>query len=145
MYVDALPPHPGHSWFDTAPPEVQARLRALAVDGLLPPWHEWFPPDVLDLPDGPEKARFLAEIPRVPLAYFGEPAPDGADVPSGYLQLSDAYRAAADEAERRGWWVHRENAHHLAMLTQPSRVADLITRFAGAPGSWCGGIAPFRR
>jgi hypothetical protein len=120
IFVDALLPHPGRSWFDTAPPEAQAQLRGLAADGVLPPWHEWFPGEAM-----PE-ALVKSEIPRLPLTYFEERSPQADPVPSAYIRLSEAYDAAADEAGRRGWWVHRENAHHLAMLTDPDRIADLI-------------------
>ena len=44
----AILPQPGRSWFDTAPADQGAQLRALAVDGLLPPYDEWFPPGVLE-------------------------------------------------------------------------------------------------
>ncbi len=40
VFVDALLPHPGESWFAGVPPELGARACAsLAKDGRLPPWH----------------------------------------------------------------------------------------------------------
>ncbi len=41
VFVDAILPQPGRSWFDTAPPELAAQLRGLSDDGLLPPWQDW--------------------------------------------------------------------------------------------------------
>ncbi|SMD21061.1 hypothetical protein SAMN05661093_06714 [Kibdelosporangium aridum] len=127
IFVDALLPHPGQSWFDIAPPPAQAQLRGLATEGELPPWHEWFAPEDLPLPDGPLRTQFLAEIPRLPLAYFAEPAPVTPAIrQAAYIRLSEPYDTAADHAERLGWFVHRENAHHLAILTDPEQMADLI-------------------
>ncbi len=128
IFVDAVLPHPGQSWFDVAPPQAQAQLRGLATEGELPPWHEWFAPEDIQLPHGPLRTQFLAEIPRLPLAYFAEAVPVTPAIrQAAYIRLSAPYDTAADEAEHLGWFVHRENAHHLAMLTEPERIADLIT------------------
>jgi hypothetical protein len=108
------------------------RLRGSAgPDGLLAPWHEWFPADVIAqvLPDPEVRAAVIAEIPRVPLAHLDEVAPpyDGwQDVPCGYVQLSAPYADAAAEAERRGWAVARHASHHLGTVTEPDVVASTI-------------------
>jgi Alpha/beta hydrolase family len=133
VFVDAMLPHPGLSWFDTAPPPLRAQLLGLAVNGLLPPWHQWFPAGVLAelMPDPQARRRFVAEIPRVRLAYFEEPAPVTPDwdaVRCAYVRFSAAYDHAADEAERRGWPVVRKDWDHLRMLTAPDAVADLLGR-----------------
>ncbi|MFD4249663.1 alpha/beta hydrolase [Amycolatopsis thermoflava] len=130
VFVDALLPHPGRSWFDTVPPELAQRLRDLATDGRLPPWHEWFPPGTVEdlLPDPGTRDEFLAGLPRVPLAYFTEPAPAEAEPPSAYLQLSAAYDEEAREAAERGWPVQRLDAHHLAPLTDPATIAAALER-----------------
>ena len=52
---------------DTVPQEMAEQLRAMAgPDGLLPPWHEWFPPEVVAelVPDAEVRARFCADVPR---------------------------------------------------------------------------------
>jgi hypothetical protein len=129
VFVDALLPHPGRSWFDTAPPSLRGQLLGIASDGVLPPWHQWFPPGVIDelVPDPALRREFFAEIPRLPVAYFEEPAPTTSDLRAcALLRLSAAYDDAADEAERRGWWVARRDWDHLRMLTDPEAVADLI-------------------
>jgi hypothetical protein len=138
VFVDAILPHPGLTWFGTAPDELGAQLRDLARDGRLPPWDRWFPPGVVEalLPDEELRARFLGELPSLPLAYFQERAPSVAGwpsaVPCGYLRLSEAYETTATEAERRGWPVVREAADHLAMLHRPDRVADLLAQVLDA-------------
>ena len=47
VFVDAILPHPGVSWFQTAPQALREQLRGLARDGRLPAWHRWFPPKVV--------------------------------------------------------------------------------------------------
>lgn len=136
VFVDALLPHPGRSWFDTVPAEMQGQLRGLARRGTLPPWNEWFPPGTIEelLPDPALRQHFCEELPRLPLSYFDEAAPDCPAPPpahSAYLQLSDAYASEADQAERAGWRVTRSPAHHLALLTDPEAVSatlDELTR-----------------
>lgn len=128
MFVDAALPHPGASWFDTVPAELAEQLRAMARHGWLPPWHEWFPPDEVTrlLPDAALRGQFVAEIPRLPPAYFAETAPDASELPASYVRLSDAYEPQASAAERRGWPTYRAPADHLAMLTDPERVTAVL-------------------
>jgi hypothetical protein len=129
VFVDALLPHPGQSWFDTAPPALRTQLLGMAVDGILPPWHKWFPPGAIEelVPDPGLRREFVAEIPRLPVAYFEERAPVTSDLRRcAFLRLSAAYDRAADEAERLGWWVARRDWDHLRMLSAPEAVADLI-------------------
>ncbi|WP_073791089.1 hypothetical protein [Streptomyces sp. CB01580] len=76
---------------------------------------EWFPPGAVEelLPNSHLRARFREELPRLPLAYFEEPAPEPPGPVSShhaYLQLSDAYAAEAHRAERAGWQVARQTA-----------------------------------
>ena len=137
VFVDAILPHPGVSWFETAPPVLREQLRGLASDGQLPAWHQWFPPEVVTelLPEEDLRRRFIAELPRLPLAYFEERAPVVSGWPParcGYLRLSGAYDGVADEAERHGWLVVREPADHLAMLTRPATIAGLLDRLIKA-------------
>jgi hypothetical protein len=131
VLVDAVMPYPGRCWFDTASEVMAAHLRALANDGVLPPWDTWFDRDAIAnlLPDPAGLAAFRAELPRVPLAYFEALAPDVVDRkdrPAAYLQLSEAYAPEATAAELKDWTVRREPLHHLAMLSHPDRVAAAI-------------------
>ncbi|NUR27437.1 MAG: alpha/beta fold hydrolase, partial [Catenulispora sp.] len=63
-FVDAQLPRPGLSDFDASPPEFAASLTAMARDGLVPPWNEWFPPETLAslVPDDTQREAFLAEL-----------------------------------------------------------------------------------
>jgi pimeloyl-ACP methyl ester carboxylesterase len=137
VFVDAMLPQPGRSWFETAPPGLEAQLRGLANDGVLPPYHEWFPPGALAdwVPDQLRRRRLIAEIPRLPVAYFDEPAPPARfaeSVACAFVRLGAPFDAAADKAERLGWWVARRDWHHLRMLSDQDAVAELIVQAISA-------------
>lgn len=139
IFVDAILPHPGRSWFDTAPPHLSAHLRGLIRNGFLPPWNQWFPPEVISalIPDPDVRQRFIGELPRIPVAYLEERAPiTGADrfLRCGYLQLSDGYGAFASEAEKAGWGTLRASADHLAVLTRPEMVCNALVNLLDALG-----------
>ena len=140
LFVDAMLPQPGRSWFDTAPAGTEAQLRELAADGVLPPYDKWFPPGTLAqlVPDPVRLARLIAEVPRLPLAYFDEPAPPARfaeSVACAFLRLGPPFDSAADKAQRLGWWVARRNWDHLRMLSAPDAVADLIANAISATQS----------
>jgi hypothetical protein len=137
VFVDAMLPQPGRSWFDTAPPGLAAQLRGLADHGLLPPWHEWFPPGSLEalVPDPARRLRLIAEIRRLPVAYFDEPASPARfakSVACAFLRLGPPFDPAANKAERLGWWVARRDWDHLRMLSNPVAVAGLIAQAISA-------------
>jgi hypothetical protein len=135
VFVDALLPHPGQSWFDGVPAELAARLRALTKNGRLPPWHAWWPKGAMErlLPDRTLGGAFLGEQEELPLGYFEEPAPDlPLAVPAAYLQLSEAYAGDADAAGAEGWPVKRLALDHLAVMTRPEAVAEAIEALAAA-------------
>jgi hypothetical protein len=130
VFVDALLPHPGRSWFETAPVELAAALRGMARQGRLPRWNEWFPPDALQalVPDDDLRTRLIAELQPVSVGYLEERAPTvGMDLDRcGYIRLSEGYDAEASEAQRLGWPTLTADLHHLAMLTHPAEVSALI-------------------
>jgi hypothetical protein len=129
VFIDALLPHPGKCWFDTAPKEVAARLRKLEAGGYLPSWNRWWPEAMLKtmLPDAAMRAAFIADLPALPLRYVEERAPDISPpekFPCAYLQLSSGYDAEAGKARSIGWPTRRLALHHLATLTHPNEIAD---------------------
>ncbi|HEX3701029.1 MAG TPA: hypothetical protein VHV27_10185 [Phenylobacterium sp.] len=133
VFVDAILPHPGKSWFDTAPADLRRSLQEGVMAGLLPAWHEWWPPGALEklVPDAARRAALIAELEPIPAGFFEEPAP-GARLaaPAGYLRLSGAYEDEAARASALGWPVMRLPLHHLAILTQPSAVAAALVSTA---------------
>jgi hypothetical protein len=136
IFVDAILPHPGQTWFETAPASLGEHLVGLAREGVLPRWNEWFPAEAVSalIPEAALRDRFVADLPELPLAYLYETAPRAPGWPPAhcaYLRLSEAYDKFADEAERLGWPVRREDADHLAMLTQPDRIAAVLDQLVG--------------
>ncbi|GAA1671883.1 hypothetical protein GCM10009830_17540 [Glycomyces endophyticus] len=132
VLVDAELPRPGQSWFDTAPAELGASLRELAVDGVLPKWSDWYAPDAIAdlLPDDFQRETFTAALPRLPLAYFEETAPPAPAWPPGpcaYLRLSAAYVTQAAAAVEKEWTVAELPTDHLAIITQPEKVARILS------------------
>jgi hypothetical protein len=131
IFVDALLPHPGRSWFDTVPVELVADLERRAHNGRVPPWHLWWPQSAVKslFKDAASFDRFSAELNQLPLAYFREIAPASVlarNFGCAFLQLSAGYAAEAEIAERNGWPVRRLALDHLAMLTHCDEVAGEI-------------------
>lgn len=129
IFADAILPHPGRSWFDTAPAEMRDGLRAGAQMGELPAWDEWWPPGALKrlVPDEALRAALVAELEPLPLAYFEEAAPQARLTgPAAYLQLSGAYDDEGEAAGRHGWPRVRLPLHHLAMLSDPEPIAAAL-------------------
>jgi hypothetical protein len=135
IFVDALLPHPGQSWFETVPSPLKSRLERLARNGRVPPWHRWWPDGAIRslFPDEATYAQFASELKEIPLAFLEESAP-GCALPEGfaaaYLQLGPGNAAEASAAERLGWPVKRLALHHLALLTHADEVADAIADLA---------------
>ncbi len=137
IFVDAGLPMPGQAWMQTVPPELAAQVREMAdAQGWLPPWPQWWGDEMLAelVPDPDTRRHFAAGCPRLPLAMFEElhpPVPQWPDAPGAYLQLSDAYQGEADKARELGWPVMEQLSHHLAMLTEPGRVAGSLHQLIG--------------
>jgi pimeloyl-ACP methyl ester carboxylesterase len=129
VFVDARLPAPGRSWMETMTPGFAARLRDMAnPHGRLPPWSRWWGEEELAvlLPDPVVRQHFAAGCPRLPLAMLEEvhpPAPGWPDAPGGYLQLSGDYEAETARVRELGWPVRQMLSQHLALLTEPGRVA----------------------
>jgi pimeloyl-ACP methyl ester carboxylesterase len=132
VFVDSrLPPPAGRS--PLGAPEFMDQLRAMATDGLLPPWSRWFGLDTMRelVPDERLRADLEAEMPRLPLSYFeaAVPLPDewGAR-PCAYLRFTgEPYAESAAQAREHGWPVaEMPGAGHLAMASDPIAVTDAL-------------------
>ncbi len=139
VFADARLPAPGRSCMQTVTPGVAARLRETAgPQGRLPPWPRWWGEEELAalLPDPAVRQHFAAGCPRLPLAMLEEvqpPAPGWPHAPGGYIQLSEPYVGEAGRAHELGWPVRRMLSHHLALLTEPGRVAREVRELIGRP------------
>ena len=135
VFVDAILPHPGNAWVDTASPALVERLRRRAKDGCAPRWDLWFGERALCvlIPDPERRAAFRADLPLTPMAYLEAVAPacdSWQALPLAYVRLSGSYDAEADTAENLGWRVWREPLSHLAVIGQPDLVAQALVRAA---------------
>ena len=93
-----------------SPGAFLAHLKSLARGAVLPPWSEWFGPQVLEtlVPDPEQRRAVVAELPRLPLSYFDariSVPDDWAATAGSYILLSEAYREDANAAAARGWPV----------------------------------------
>lgn len=107
------------------------------VDGLLPPWHQWWPAETLVrlLPDERVRRAVVEELPRLPRAFYDDPIalPElWWRRPAAFLQLSPAYDEDRVRAEQWGWPTRRLDGQHLDLLTRPDVVADLVTHLVAA-------------
>ena len=132
IFVDAVLPYPGRSYLDNAPAALADRLRRDARNGLLAPWNRWFDVDPLPglIAEPAARRAFIRELPQVPFAFLEAASPADTAwerLPAAYVRLSTAYEEEASEAERRGWRVRRANLHHLAMVSDPDAIAELLT------------------
>jgi hypothetical protein len=112
-------------------------LSALAKNGVLPPWSEWFGPDVMAslIPDPNKRELIVLELPRIPLNYFFGTVPPVSKWPTdrnGYVLFSDAYLNDAQEARRRGWPVIELSGGHLDLVTRPRDVAVALVQASDA-------------
>jgi hypothetical protein len=133
VFVDALLPHPGRSWFDTAPQSMRAAIVEAANDGFAPPWWTLVAARTLErlVPDRRLRSSLEQACPRLPLAHLHEIAPPLAipsRLPAAYLQLSPGYAAEAERAESLCWPALRLVGHHLWPLTHAGEVADALLR-----------------
>ena len=126
-FVDAVLPHPGRSWFDTASAGLGQRLRDLVIDGCVPSWDQWFGEGAMAqlLPDPAQREAFERELTSTPVSWLEGPAPDidfGLEPASAFLRLSKIYEDEAAEARHRGWPTLRLDLGHLALMTHPAEV-----------------------
>ena len=146
MFVDSLLPPPAGQLL-LGRPAFMDQLRAMATDGVLPPWSRWFGTSAMRelVPDERLRADLEAEMPRLPLSYFEAtvPLPDGWTNrrPCAYLLLSPTpYRQSAADARAHGWPVTEiHGVQHLAIATNATPVTqallDLERFLSNRPGS----------
>lgn len=136
IFVDARLPRRGASLSDDDAPQEAQHRREMALDGMLPPWSEWFGAEAMRevLPDDDTRHRFLAELQPIPLALFEEKISFPAswpDAPCGYVRLSEFYGPLAQEAAARGWPVMAVDRQHLHLLVDPIDATGLLLNISG--------------
>jgi pimeloyl-ACP methyl ester carboxylesterase len=128
VYLDAALPTPGESFRELEPARF-AKLRAVAREGQLPRWSDWFEPNPLTelVADEQLRAAIAEEEPEVAVEFLKEQRPSAEwDGPSGYLALSAEYGEHAVAARELGWPVRTLDSNHLAPATDPGPVAGAL-------------------
>jgi len=132
VFVDArIPARTGATAI--AEPAMLEFLGDRAVDGLVPPWSQWWGDETFAalVPDPALAAGLRAEMRHLPLDFFRAQVPVPPDWPArpcGYLQLSPAYDAEFTEARARGWTCARRDGTHLDVATRPESTAVALDR-----------------
>jgi hypothetical protein len=117
------------------PDEMLQELTRIAENGVLPPWSDWFGPDVMKelIPDLEMRRLVTSDLPRLPLSYFSDavlPVRPWPAAGNGYILLSEAYVDEASEAARRGWDVVELIGRHLDIVSKAHEVADAVRHLA---------------
>ena len=130
VFVDAVIPEcEGEARLN---PVVVDLLRTGAVDGVLPPWSDWWGEGAVEqmIPDPERRAGVGAELPQLPMALFegALPVPAGwCDWPCGFLLLSEDMRDEAERARSLGWSVLEDVGIHMDVVNRAAEVAaDLL-------------------
>jgi pimeloyl-ACP methyl ester carboxylesterase len=142
VFVDAtIPARSGST--PIVPSELLPSLEARAENGWVPKWSRWWNEEAMRMlvPDDEMRRHLEEEMPSLPVTYFQEEVPVSAgwpDAACSYVLFSEAYDAAAADAESRGWSTRRLPGEHLHMVVDPPSVAktlvDLVHPTATSPG-----------
>lgn len=135
VYLDAYLPDDGQSEADLLPGEMFAARQADAAahGGVIQPP----PPAIFGITDPILEKWVITRMTPHPLATYIEPVPSGdaksAAIPGIFIHCTgnpsttpDLFAPSAAKARTRGWCVNDLKAGHLAMLTDPRGVADIL-------------------
>ncbi len=135
VYLDAYLPDDGQSEADLLPKEMLAARRADAATngGLIQPP----PPGIFGITDTGLAEWVQARMTHHPFLTYTEPVHlgdrHGPSIPSIYIHCvgnpsttPDLFSTSAAKALARGWPVIRLKAGHLAMLSQPQLLTDVL-------------------
>ena len=139
VYLDAYVPEDGQSEVDLWPPERRAIAEAAEADakGLAQPP----PPHLFGVTDPTLADWIKARVTPQPVATYIEPVPLGdarsTALPRVFIHCTgnpattpDVFGPFAAKARAKGWQVHELATGHLAMLTAPREVAELLLEVA---------------
>jgi pimeloyl-ACP methyl ester carboxylesterase len=133
VFLDAVLPRPGKSWFEVMGSDVERFMTSIARDGAVP----WFTREQLDqLYPGhgindEDFAWMQANVTPQPIATYAQPAIaeplDPARAKFFYVRCLRTAPPAADIDEAGpDWTVHTLDAGHWPMITHPDATARLI-------------------
>ena len=138
VYLDAYIPEDGQSAVDLWPPERRAFAAEAEAGGVSEP-----PPPALFGVTDPGLVDWInARMTPHPVSTYTEPVPAGnarsRAIPRVFIHCTgnpsttpDVFGPLADKARASGWEVYEIEAGHIAMLTAPSDVAEVLIKVAG--------------
>lgn len=102
-----------------------------AVDGRLPKWLDWWPPEVVAelMPLSEHQAEIRADMPELHRTFYDDPIPvprGWTTGPCAFLKLSTAYDDEDSQASRLGWPRATIDGSHLSIFGNPAAVLDAI-------------------
>jgi pimeloyl-ACP methyl ester carboxylesterase len=133
IYLDAYVPDDGQSEVDLWPPERRAAAEEAEVEGLAQP-----PPLALFGVNDPELVDWIEErLSPHPVSTYTEPVPSGIagsdELRRGFIYCTgnprttpDVFGTFALKAREKDWDVQEIPTGHLAMLTAPKELAELL-------------------
>ena len=140
VYLDAYIPADGQSESDLWPPERRAIAEAAeaAASGLA----QAPPPALFGGTDPALAAWITARLTPQPVTTYTEPVPPGnassAALPRVFIHCTanppttpDVFTPFTTRARAHGWEVHELATGHLAMLTAPRELAEVLCDIAG--------------
>lgn len=129
VFLDAALPVPGEQSHLAPSSQRQLLEQHVGDGGLLRPWLDWWPTDVVAslLPDPEVRARVARECPRLPLSFYDHAVPlPPRWVPSAYVALGRAHGDELARARRLDWPTRELGLTHLATVTHADTVADAL-------------------
>lgn len=138
VFVDAVLPAPTDDRFVHDEAMRDALAVHTAADGRLRPWLEWWDDDVVRalLPDPVDRAMIAAACPRLPISFYDHDVPLPATwVPGAYVALGGGYPDELARAADLGWPCRSLGLAHLATVTHPAAVAEVVLEVVGELGS----------
>jgi hypothetical protein len=140
VYLDAYLPADGQSEADLWPPERRAFAQAAAAEA--PGVAQAPPPALFGVTDPALVAWITARLTPQPVATYTEPVPPGsarsAALPRVFIHCTanppttpDVFGPFAAKARAQGWEVREIATGHLAMLTAPRELADVLCDVVG--------------
>jgi pimeloyl-ACP methyl ester carboxylesterase len=130
VYLDAFAPADGQSALDTRPDLAEA-FATWHTGGLLPP----IPPEFAGV-DTEEQAQLLRDrLTTTPMRCLEEPvalsSAAAAGLPHSYILCGGSgFRETAARVRAEGWDYHELPTQHMAMLTMPVQLAELLAGIA---------------
>ncbi len=138
VYLDAYIPEDGQSAVDLWPPERRAFAAEAEEGGVSEPP----PPGLFGVTDPALVDWMNVRMTPHPVSTYTKAVPAGnarsRAVPRAFIHctgsppmIRDVFGAFADKARASGWEVYEIEAGHVAMLTAPGDVADVLMKIAG--------------